>query len=219
MSRVSTSSISILCNGGALDPLLPSRGIRQGDHLSLYLFILCMEVLGALISENCNSNLWDPVKVTQGGLAFSHLFFANDLVLFAKADRKNCMAVKDVLNCFCSLSGQKVSQDKSRVYFSPNVTREYRDELCETLGFWSTPSLGKYLGFPIKIGATPQDFGFIIDNVQSRLSGWKANLLSFASCLVLTQAVTSTIPNYVMQCVALPPKILNCVDRLSRNFL
>ncbi|XP_075659314.1 uncharacterized protein LOC142629242 [Castanea sativa] len=156
-----------------------------------------MEVLGALISKKCNSNLWDPVKVTQGGLAFSHLFFADDLVLFAKANRKNCMAVKHVLDCFCSLSSQKVSQDKFRVYFSPNVTEEYRDELCEILGFRSTPSLWKYLGFPIKIGATPQDFGFIIDHVQSRLSGWKANLLSFAGRLVLTQAVTSTIPNYL----------------------
>ena len=88
--------------------------------------------------------------------------------------------------------------------------------------FWAfglLPTLGKYLDFPIKHNATPQDFGFIIDRVQSRLANWKANLISFAGQLVLTQAVTTTIPNYVMQCVALPVKILNSVDRLSRNFL
>lgn len=109
MSCVSTSSISILCNGGALESFLPSRGIRQGDLISPYLFILYMEVLGALIMEKCNSKFWNPIKVSQGGLAFSHHFFANDLVLFAKADQKNYLAVKDVLDAFCSLSGQKIS--------------------------------------------------------------------------------------------------------------
>ena len=88
--------------------------------------------------------------------------------------------------------------------------------------FWAfglLPTLGKYLDFPIKHNATPQDFGFIIDRVQSRLANWKANLISFAGQLVLTQAVTTTIPNYVMQCMALPSKILNNVDRVSPNNL
>ena len=83
MSCVSSVSTSILFNGEALDPILPSRGIRQGDPLSLYLFILCMDYLGQLIEEKCSANLWQLVKASQSGLAFSHLFFANDLMLFA----------------------------------------------------------------------------------------------------------------------------------------
>ena len=75
-------SLNHICpnnNGGALKPFLPSRGIRHGDPLSPYLFILYMEVLGALIIEKCDAKLWDPIKASRGGLAFSHLFFANDL--------------------------------------------------------------------------------------------------------------------------------------------
>lgn len=64
-----------------------------------------MEVLGALINNKCDAKLWNPVKTSQGGLAFSHLFFADDLMMFAKADRNNCMAVWDVLDTFCFLSG------------------------------------------------------------------------------------------------------------------
>ena len=68
-----------------------------------------MEVLGAMIAKKCNSKLWTPVKASQGGIAFSHLFFADDLVLFARVDQKNFVVVKDVLESFCELSSQKVS--------------------------------------------------------------------------------------------------------------
>lgn len=214
MSCVSTSSISILYNGGALESFLPSRGIRQGDPLSPYFFILCMKVLGALITKKCDAKLWDPIKASKGGLAFSHLFF-----LYAKADRKNCMAIRNALDSFCSLSGQKVSNTKSKAFFAPNVSAESRAELCEILGFKSTPMLGKYLGFPIKHSGMHQDFGFVIERIQKRLTGWKANLLSFAGRLVLTQSVITTVPDYVMQCVAFPAKVLSNVDKLSRNFL
>ena len=157
-----------------------------------------MEVLRAFILEKCSSNCWDPVKASQGGLTFSHLFFADDLVLFAKVDQKTCVAVREVLDSFCSIFGQKVSQDKSWVYFSLNVSAKERTEICDILGFHSTPSLGKYFGIPINHSARTQDFGYIIEWVQSRLAGWKSNLLSFTGRLVLTEAVTTTIPNYAM---------------------
>ena len=105
MSCVSTVSTSILVNGEALDLIYPLRGIRQGDPLSPYLFILCMDYLGQLIEEKCHMKLWKPVKTSQSGPAFSHLFFRNDLVLFAKADHINCSTIRDVLDCFCNVSG------------------------------------------------------------------------------------------------------------------
>ena len=177
-----------------------------------------MEVLGALIIEKCDAKLWDLLKASQGGLAFSYLFFVDDLVLFVNVARKNCLVVRDVLDSFCSLLGQKVSTAKSRVFFSPNVSTETKADLCKILEFRSTLTLGKYLGFPIKHLGISQDFGFIIERIQSRLAGWKANLLSFVGRLVLTQSVITIVPNYAMQCVALPTN-LHSMDKLSRNFL
>ena len=88
-----------------------------------------------LIIEKCEAKFWDPVKATPGGIAFSHILFADDLVLFAKADRKNCIAIKDAIETFCVLSGQKVSDEKSCVFFSLNVSRDAREELCNTFGY------------------------------------------------------------------------------------
>ena len=104
MSCISTVSTSILFNGGMLELINPSRGIIQGDPLSPYIFILCMEFLGQLIEGKYSEKLWNPVKASRSGPSFSHLFFANDLLLFAKANQANCIAIREVLDTFCEKS-------------------------------------------------------------------------------------------------------------------
>ena len=102
--------------------------------------------------------------------------------------------------------------------FPPMWTKILK-KACDILGFKPTTSLGMYLGFPIKHKGTRQDYGFILDRTKSKMAGWKSNLLSLAGRIMLTQSVTSTIPSYVMQQTALPPKILQGIDKLNRNFL
>ena len=63
-----------------------------------------MDFLSQLIQEGCEAGLWKPVKVSRSGPSFSHLFFADDLVLFAKATPENCEVVKEVLDMFCKAS-------------------------------------------------------------------------------------------------------------------
>ena len=129
MSCVSLVSTSILFNGGNMKPIFPSRGIRQGDPLLPYLFILCMEALGFLIDEKCKDKSWSPIKSSNNGVAFSRLFFADDLVLFAKVDLINCSTIQDVLDSFCARSGQSISESKSRV-FSPRMWMWILGNLC-----------------------------------------------------------------------------------------
>ena len=164
--------------------------------------------------------MWQPVKASQSGPAFSHLFFVDDLVLFGKADGLNCSTIRDVLDDFCNMLGQSVSITKSRAFFSPNVDKDTRESLCDILGFASTPSLGKYLGFPIKhSGTSSYDFNYILERVKQKLAGWKANMLSLVGRVVLIQASSTSIPSYVMQGTYLPGRILDGIDRVNRNFL
>ena len=220
MSCVSTVLTSILINRETTNLIFPSRGLRQGDSLSPYLFILCMDYLSQLIGEKCEAKHWHPVKTSQNGPAFSHLLFADNLLFFAKADIQNSLAIREVLDDFCSISGQSISEAKSRVYFSPNVSRELREELGDIIEFASIPTLGKYLGFPLKqVGTSSHDYNFILDRVKQKLTSWKANVLSMASRSVLIQASLTAIPAHVMQCSYLPGRILEGIDRVNRNFL
>lgn len=84
-----------------------------------------MEILGFLISGKCEEKLWDPVKALRSGPIFSHLFFADNLVLFTKADMKNYRNIRETLNPFCDPLDQKVSLIKSKVYFSPIVDQDH----------------------------------------------------------------------------------------------
>ena len=172
MSCVSTSTTTLLVNGIKIDSFQPSRGIRQGDPMSPYLFLLCMEFLGAQITSMFEDKRWDKVRASRSGLSFSHVFFADNLMLFAKANYKNCEAITKVLEIFCSLARQRVSNTKSKILFSPNVTSRRAKGICRRLGIAATTNLGKYLGFPIFYqGRVGNAYNIIVNKMQNKLAG------------------------------------------------
>jgi len=180
--------------------------------LSPYLFIVCMEYLGHLIKQKCLDGVWIPLKASRENLGFSHLQFADDIILFSKVDSFACEALTEVLEKFYLEFGQKINAEKSRMYFSPNVNENLKEEVCERLGIRETQNIGKYLGFPLRHRGTNK-------RVMSKLLGWKAKFLSFARRVVLIKSIMSTIPNYVMQGVALPAHVCDKLDKINQDFL
>ena len=92
------------------------------------------------------------VKTARNSLLFSHLFFANDLILFAKATqkkKKNCSTIKKVVDTFCRLSGQKINLAKSKIFFSPHASPSNMESMENELSISSSRNFGKYLGVPI----------------------------------------------------------------------
>lgn len=75
----------MLWNGEALDAFSPMSGIRQGDPISPYLFVLCIERLFHLINLYVDKKFWKPIQLVRRGPFLSHLAFADDLILFAEA--------------------------------------------------------------------------------------------------------------------------------------
>lgn len=179
-----------------------------------------MEFLGAQITNMCEEKRWDKMQASRHGLSFSHVFFADDLMLFAKANHKNCDVVIEVLDNFCILAGEKVNLKKSKILFSPNVPRRRKRFICRKMGMNATNNLGRYLGFPILTQGRPGNaYNFIVDRVQNKLAGWRTKLLSRAGKLVLVKFVVALIADYFMQCQALPNKVCDAVDKTIRDFL
>ena len=79
-------------NWRASDPIGP--GIGQGDAISPYVFVLCMERLGHLINDSINSGQWKPIRLSRNGPLLSHLFFVDDLILFGEASTEQMDVIK-----------------------------------------------------------------------------------------------------------------------------
>jgi hypothetical protein len=105
---VTTVSFSGLFNGERLDRFIPSRGICQGDPISPYLFLLAAEGLSCLIKSKIQPSMLKGIKVAPSALMVSHLLFADDSMLFFKADRENAQEALNVLNTYYQASGQQV---------------------------------------------------------------------------------------------------------------
>ena len=220
MNCVTSCSLNILWNGEPTGAFYPTRGIRQGDLLSPYLFVACMEGLSQLIEASCNGGHWKGIPVCKGGPRLSHLMFADDVILFGEASKEHARVIKDCLVKFCQASGQKLSAQKSCIYFSPFTNEANIAEICNTLEIGRTNDLGKYLGVPTINGrVTKATFQEVLNRVDRRLVGWKAKCLSLAGRTTLIQATINAIPAYTMQSSRLPRSVCDELDKKIRRFL
>ncbi|PNX92520.1 ribonuclease H, partial [Trifolium pratense] len=220
MHCVCSSTLSLIWNGQRLPSFSPTRGLRQGDPLSPYLFVLCMEKLSLAISEAVQNNSWKPIQISKNGPRFSHLFFADDVLLFSKATCSQGRIMANLFNNFSKASGLKINCAKSRALFSKGVPRRKMDKLTSLSGIRSTNALGKYLGFPMITGRVRKDdYHFILDKLNSRLASWKNKFLNKPGRVTLAKSVLNSIPTYYMQISWLPSSICSQIDQLTRNFI
>ncbi|CAL1388618.1 unnamed protein product [Linum trigynum] len=220
MKCVTTPFMEILWEGTSTEKFRPTRGTRQGCPLSPYLFTLCIARLSHLIEEAVSNGIWKPIQLIRGGTKLTHLFFADDLVLFAEASQEQVEVIMDCLDQFCDASGELVSKDKSRIYFSKNVKRDLGRDMRNRLGFAMTQDLCRYLGVPVLHGRVKkQTYQYLLDRVDQRLAGWKAESLSLAGRVTLALYVLNGIPIYAMQTSVLHAAICDHIDRRIRGFI
>lgn len=148
MECITTSTMQVLWNGEPTDSFRPDRGIRQGDPLSPYIFVLCMERLNQIIEEAIIANKWKPIQASRNGPKLSNLCFADDIILFVEALVEQAEIIQQCLHRFCIASGSKIIFTKLRVYFSRNMTEFEIKCISQVLGIEKTEDFGMYLGMP-----------------------------------------------------------------------
>ena len=124
MMCVERVDYSVIVNKDMVVPIIPGRGLRQGDPLSPYLFILCAEGLSALIRDAKGRGELQGVSVCRNAPVLSHLLFADDCFLFFQAEESQANVMKRILTTYEEASGQAISLPKSKVYYSRNVHQE-----------------------------------------------------------------------------------------------
>ena len=108
-SCIRSVSFSVLVNGESHSHFSPNRGLRQGDPLSPYLFILCTKGLHLLIQQAEQVGSIQGVSICSVGPKVSHMFFANDNFLFYQATNQDCSSILDILHQYKAASGQQIN--------------------------------------------------------------------------------------------------------------
>lgn len=121
MECVSSVSFSILINGCKTKHFQPSWGLRQGDPLSPYLFILCQEVLSRMIESKFLSGAIKGLKMNLAGPTFTHVMYVDDIMMFAKANYSEIAVIDQCSVDYCAWLGQLINRDKSGIFFSKHV--------------------------------------------------------------------------------------------------
>ncbi|XP_026451891.1 uncharacterized protein LOC113352262 [Papaver somniferum] len=148
---ISSTNISVLVNGSSTEKFKPSKGLRQGDSLSPFLFLLVVEILSKIIDDDVLRRQLNEFEVQEGGIMISHLQFEDDTLLFIDAKGEEIRRLLLILNSFELLTGMKLNLEKSTM-ISVGADAVI-DSLALELGCRVEKLSFKYLGFPIGVTA------------------------------------------------------------------
>ncbi|XP_074348373.1 uncharacterized protein LOC141687107 [Apium graveolens] len=200
-------------------PIFPKRGLRQGDPLSPYLFLFCVEDLSYKPTVAEGEGQITGCQVNSVAPSITHLLFADDSFLFFKASVQEAASVKDILKRYKLESGQAVNYQKSGIFFSANVRRDKQVEILSILGVTNTISGGKYLGLPSLIGRSKKGaFNFVKERVWRKVQDWQHKNMSKAGKTVMVKNVAQSIPAFSMSCFMLPKSLCSEMEKMMNSY-
>lgn len=219
MECVSTVSYSFLLNNQVVGIVLPERGIRQGDPLSPYIFILCGEVLSDLCKRGQEVGNLTGLRVSRNSPKLNHLLFADDTMIFTTTDAHSCSTLVTILQNYEQASGQMINPQKSSISFSSKTRAEVRTRVKNQLGIDKEGDVGKYLGLPKHFGRKKKDlFSSIVDRMKQKAISYSTQFLSTAGKAIMLQAILSAVPTFAMTCFLLPISLCKRIQSVLTRF-
>ena len=134
MECISSISYSILINGESPLVIYPSRGIKQGDLLSPYLFLFYTEGLHSLLQHAADLGQIRGVSICKNGFWLTHLFFADDGLLFCRSSIVECHKIQDLLSSYERASGRQLNRSKTSLFFSKSTSPKSIEQIINFLG-------------------------------------------------------------------------------------
>ncbi|GJX15148.1 RNA-directed DNA polymerase, eukaryota [Tanacetum coccineum] len=207
--------VVVLSGGGMVFHI--HRGLKQGDPLSPFLFILVMEALHLSVCKAVDEDVFKGIQL-QGSLALSHLFYADDAFFMGEWSDNNLRGIVNILKCFHLASGLQINIHKSQI-LGVGVSRSRVEDMASSLGCTIMENKFRYLGVMVGAGMTRHKaWDDVILKLQSRLSKWKAKTLSIGGRLTLLKSVLGASPLYNMSIFKVPKGVLKVMESIRSNF-
>ncbi|GJZ48060.1 RNA-directed DNA polymerase, eukaryota [Tanacetum coccineum] len=208
---------SIIINGSPTDEFIFGKGLKQGDPLSPFLFILIMESLHLSFQRVVDEGLFHGIKL-HDTVNISHLFYADDAVFVGQWSDRNISTLTYVLECFYLASGLKINMSKSKI-MGIHVNNDNVNRAAENLGCLVLKAPFMYLGSTV--GGDMHRLSRwkdTIDRVRRRLSKWKMKMLSIGGRLTLVKSVLGSMPIFHMSLFKVPSGILKVLESIRSHF-
>ncbi|GKV27657.1 hypothetical protein SLEP1_g36796 [Rubroshorea leprosula] len=219
MECLSTARISVLVNGSPTKEFEVGKGLRQGDPLSPFLFLMIVEGLQGLVQRAIKEEMMHGIEMGKKGLSVSLLQFADDTVIMGRANTENIRTVKDILKWFELMSGLRINFSKSSI-FGYNVSEKWLKGSAGILHCRVGRPPFLYLGLPVDSkSGNKKSWEMVVNKFRTKLAVWKAATLSFGGRLILLNSVLSTLPIFYMSLYSLPKSVLVELTRIQRSFL
>jgi hypothetical protein len=144
-----SATYSVLINGRPVDLITLSRGLRQGDQLFPYLFLLCEEGFSFLLQRAEREGSISRVPVSAKGYQLSHLFFTDDSLLFCQANFMEWMKIHQLLHLYELASGQKLNTEKTSIFSARIPSASLRSILVLLWAFQRPRGTGNIWGYQL----------------------------------------------------------------------
>ena len=213
METVCTTTYLVLINGKPKGFVTPTRGIKQGDPLSPYLFLFCAEGLFAMIRKAEEARNLQGILSDDGGVCLSHLLFADNSFIFCQATMEKCQRLLTILKQYEVALGQAVNRQKTTLFFSRNTRTNVKQNIQNMMGARIMDDCEKYLGLPMASGKSKVNtFKDLQEKITRRVMGWKKKIILKAGREILIKTIAQAIPTYSMSIFKIPKTLCDTIN-------